>query len=84
MRELLRQLIADSLGTPAPPYTRRDVHLPAVPCKAVAVVGMRRSGKTTFLWQCMADAHFVGCHPATTGSSGTTALAVGGGLVVGL
>lgn len=55
MRELLQQLIADSLGTPAPPYTRRDVHLPAVPRKAVAVVGMRRSGKTTFLWQCMAD-----------------------------
>ena len=55
MRELLQQLIADSLGTPAPPYTRRDVHLPAVPRKAVAVVGMRRSGKTTFLWQCIAD-----------------------------
>ena len=55
MRELLQQLIADSLGTPPPPYTRRDVHLPALPGKAVAVVGMRRSGKTTFLWQCMAD-----------------------------
>ena len=55
MRELLQLLIADSLGTPPPPYTQRDVHLSAVPGKAVAVVGMRRSGKTTFLWQCMAD-----------------------------
>ena len=55
MRELLQQLIADSLSTPAPLYTRRDARLPAVPGKAVAVVGMRRSGKTTFLWQCLAD-----------------------------
>lgn len=55
MQELLRQLITDSLATPVPPYTRRDARLPAVPGKAVAVVGMRRSGKTTFLWQCLAD-----------------------------
>jgi uncharacterized protein len=55
MQELLRQLIADSLAMPVPPYTRRDARLPAVPGKAVAVVGMRRSGKTTFLWQCLAD-----------------------------
>ena len=55
MRELLQQLIADSLGAPPPPHTRREVHLPALPGKAMAVVGMRRSGKTTFLWQCMAD-----------------------------
>lgn len=40
---------------PVPAYTRRDAQLPAVPGKAVAVVGMRRSGKTTFLWQCLAD-----------------------------
>lgn len=55
MQELLRQLITDSLATPVPPYTRRDARLPAAPGKAVAVVGMRRSGKTTFLWQCLAD-----------------------------
>ncbi len=55
MRELLQQLIADSLAMPLPTFTRRDVRLPAVPGKAVAVVGMRRSGKTTFLWQCLAD-----------------------------
>ncbi len=55
MRELLQQMIADSLSAPVPPFTRRDVYLPRVPGKALAVIGMRRSGKTTFLWQCLAD-----------------------------
>lgn len=55
MRDLLQQLITDSLASPVPHYTRRDARLPAVPGKALAVVGMRRSGKTTFLWQCLAD-----------------------------
>jgi len=55
MRELLQQLIVDSLAAPAPLYTRRDARLLAVPGKAVAAVCMRRSGKTTFLWQCLAD-----------------------------
>lgn len=55
MRELLRQLIADSLAAPVPAHTRRDARLPAVLGKAVAIIGMRRSGKTTFLWQCAAD-----------------------------
>jgi predicted AAA+ superfamily ATPase len=32
-------------------YTRRDVRLPPVPGKAFAVIGMRRTGKTTFLRQ---------------------------------
>ena len=55
MQELLRQLITDSLVRSVPVYTRRDAHLPAVPGKAIAVIGMRRSGKTTFLWQCLAE-----------------------------
>ena len=55
MREMLRQMLSDSLAAPVPPHTRRDVRLPAVPGKAVAVIGMRRSGKTTFLWQCLAE-----------------------------
>jgi uncharacterized protein len=55
MREVLRQMITDALAAPIPKYTRRDVRLPAVPGKAVAVIGMRRSGKTTFLWQCLAE-----------------------------
>jgi predicted AAA+ superfamily ATPase len=45
----------DSLAEPVPAFTRRDVRLPGVPGKAVAVIGMRRTGKTTFLWQVLAD-----------------------------
>jgi len=55
MRDVLRQKIADALVMKPPSMTRRDVRLPAVRGKAVAVIGMRRSGKTTFLWQCLAD-----------------------------
>ena len=55
MRELIRQKIVDSLALPVPAFTRRDVWLPAVKNKAVAVIGMRRTGKTTFLWQVLAD-----------------------------
>ncbi|HYW30463.1 MAG TPA: ATP-binding protein [Gemmatimonas sp.] len=40
---------------PVPHLTRRDVRVPSVPGKAVAVIGMRRAGKTSFLWQCLAD-----------------------------
>lgn len=55
MRDLLHQLIVDSLHTEIPSFTRRDVRLPGVKNKAHAIIGMRHSGKTTFLWQCMAD-----------------------------
>lgn len=55
MREIIRQKIVDSLAMTPPSFTRRDVHLPGVAGKAVAVIGMRRSGKTTFLWQILND-----------------------------
>jgi len=55
MRDTIRQKIADSLASPVPSFTRRDVRLPAVGGKAVAVIGMRRAGKTTFLWQIISD-----------------------------
>ena len=38
-----------------PPFTRRDARLPAVPGKVHAVIGMGRSGKTTFLRQLLAE-----------------------------
>lgn len=38
-----------------PRLTRRDVRVPKVPRKAIAVLGMRRAGKTSFLWQLIAD-----------------------------
>ncbi len=55
LRNLIRRRIVDSLATPVPALTRRDVRLPAVRGKAVAVIGMRRSGKTMFLWQVLGE-----------------------------
>ena len=55
MRDLIRQKIVDSLASPVPAFTPRDVRLPGVPGKAVAVIGARRTGKTTILWQVLAD-----------------------------
>ncbi len=55
LRALIRQKIVDSLAAPPPCLTRRDVRLPAVANKAIAVLGMRRTGKTTFLWQVLSD-----------------------------
>ena len=55
MRDIVRQKIVDSIAAPVPGFTRRDVRLPGVKNKAVAVIGMRRTGKTTFLWQVISD-----------------------------
>ena len=38
-REIVRQRSVDALAAPPPALTRRDVWLPAVPGKAVAVIG---------------------------------------------
>ena len=38
-----------------PSLTRRDVRLPRVAGRAVAVIGMRRAGKSSFLWQLLGD-----------------------------
>ena len=50
-REILRAKLDESLATPPRRLTRRDVRLPAIPGKAFAVIGVRRSGKTSFLLQ---------------------------------
>lgn len=55
MRQVIRQKIVDSIASKPPALTRRDVRLPGVRGKAIAVIGMRRSGKTTFLWQLLAE-----------------------------
>ena len=55
LNQVIRQKITDALAAPMPAHTRRDVYVPAIKGKAMAVIGMRRSGKTTFLWQCLAD-----------------------------
>lgn len=55
MRDVIRQKIVDGIRAEIPPLTPRDVRLPQVPGKAIAVVGMRRVGKTTFLWQVLGE-----------------------------
>ncbi len=55
LRSILRQKILDFEASPLPAFTRRDVHVPSIPNKAIAVIGMRRAGKTTFLWQVLSD-----------------------------
>jgi len=47
--------MADAATATVPAHTRRAVYVPEVKGKVLAVIGMRRSGKTTFLWQCLAD-----------------------------
>lgn len=54
MKILLEKLV-EGISVEPPLLTRRDVRLPRIPNKALAVIGMRRSGKSTFLWQCLAD-----------------------------
>lgn len=56
-RQTIRQKIVDAIAAPLPVLTRRDVWLPCVKNKATAVIGMRRAGKTSLLWQIMADRH---------------------------
>jgi hypothetical protein len=56
----LQPVLAEKLNAalqPADPpsITRRDARLPPVPGKVYAVIGMRRSGKTTFLRQLLAE-----------------------------
>ena len=68
MEDQLSQIIRDkvivSIGAPLPSLTRRDAALPAIKGKAMAVIGMRRGGKTSFLHQCRADLIAAGRTPA--------------------
>jgi hypothetical protein len=54
--EVLRRKLSESLAAPLRTLTRRDVRLPGVPNKALAVIGVRRAGKTSFLYRHIADA----------------------------
>ena len=51
LRDLLHQKLVDSWQQPLPKLTRRDTWIPRIPGKTLAVIGMRRSGKTSLLWQ---------------------------------
>ncbi len=53
MDTLLEQLIADFHERPLPELTPREVALPSLPGKIDAIIGMRRTGKTWYLYQAM-------------------------------
>ncbi len=53
--DVLRLKLAESLAAEPPALTRRDVLLPGIAGKALAVIGVRRGGKTSFLAQCRAE-----------------------------
>lgn len=52
---MLAQRLSDAVTVPLPRLTRRDVRAPQVRGKALAVIGVRRAGKTSYLWQSLAD-----------------------------
>lgn len=47
--DTLRQKLAESLHQPFAGLTARDIRLPGIPGKVLAVVGVRRGGKTSFM-----------------------------------
>ena len=55
MENLIDQLIADFHERELPHFTRRHARLPMLPNKVDSVIGMRRSGKTWFLYQAISD-----------------------------
>lgn len=52
IEQIVREKIATAVETPPPALTRRDAVLPPITGKALALIGMRRAGKTSFLHQC--------------------------------
>lgn len=55
LTDVIRQKLGDAVTIPFPVLTRRDAVAPRLEGKARVVIGMRRSGKTSFLYQCLAD-----------------------------
>ncbi len=54
-RDILRVKLAESIGQPPGSLTQREIRLPAIPGKPLAVIGVRRGGKTSFLQQQRSD-----------------------------
>lgn len=55
VREVVRQKLAEAVRRDLPSLVRREAKVDWVPGKAHAVIGMRRAGKTSFLFQCLRD-----------------------------
>jgi predicted AAA+ superfamily ATPase len=63
LEQVIREKILSSVELAPPPHTRREEDLPPLAGKALAVIGMRRAGKTTFLHQIRADYLQAGRNP---------------------
>jgi predicted AAA+ superfamily ATPase len=50
-RDVLRVKLAESITQPPRALTRRDIRLPRIAGKPLAIIGVRRGGKTSFLQQ---------------------------------
>lgn len=55
LEQILKEKILLGVEPARQNFIRRDLTLPNIKGKAIAVIGMRRAGKTTFLHQCRAD-----------------------------
>ncbi|MEO8614665.1 MAG: ATP-binding protein [Luteolibacter sp.] len=64
LSQIIQDKILASADAPLPVLTRRDSTLPPIKGKAVAVIGMRRAGKTSYLYQCRADLIAAGRTPS--------------------
>jgi hypothetical protein len=58
--DVVRDKLVTAIEAPPPPMTPRDIRLPPIASKAFTIIGMRRSGKTTYLHQCRAERLRVG------------------------
>ncbi|OEU48654.1 MAG: hypothetical protein BA861_08275 [Desulfobacterales bacterium S3730MH5] len=53
MKTIIQQRLADAISMDLPELIERECRLPRIPNKAYAIIGMRRTGKTYFLYQTM-------------------------------
>ncbi len=53
MKKIIQQRLADAVSFAIPSLVKREFRIPKIPEKAYAVIGMRRTGKTYFLYQIM-------------------------------
>lgn len=54
-KEILKDLVYEFQKTPFPSFIPRSISYKIIPGKALSLIGMRRTGKSTFLYQIMRD-----------------------------
>lgn len=62
-RDLLRLKLDETLAVPLPSLTPRDIRVPQIGGKAMAVIGVRRGGKTSFMQRRMIECIAAGAPP---------------------